>query len=163
MTEDYFEKEQDYTLLKGKYIDLQANYCQTSYTSRLYLKYLYDNKNSIINSNPYKNRYNYNNDVFIHVRLGDVVNKNPGLKYYTNVLESIHFDKGYISSDSIDHSICKELIAKYNLTVIILDEIQTIQFASTCKYIILSNGTFSWMIGSMGFFSKVWYPKVKKH
>lgn len=162
LPEDYFNKEQDYTLLKGKHIHLQANYCQTPFTSRLFLKYLNDNRQNIMFSNPYKERYNQNNDVFVHVRLDDVIDKNPGLEYYKIVLNSITFNRGYISSDSINHPICKNLISTFNLEAVILDEKHTIQFASTCKYIVLSNGTFSWMIGALGFFSKVWYPKVRK-
>jgi hypothetical protein len=34
-------------------------------------------------------------------------------------------------------------------------------FASSCKNVVLSNGTFSWLIGLLGFYSNVYYPKIK--
>lgn len=43
----------------------------------------------------------------------------------------------------------------------ILNEIDTIMFGSTCKNIILSNGTFSWMIGVFGYHSTIYYPDPK--
>jgi hypothetical protein len=46
--------------------------------------------------------------------------------------------------------------------VLDINEVDTIKFASTCKYIILSNGTFSWMIGVFAFFSDIYYPIMKK-
>jgi hypothetical protein len=45
--------------------------------------------------------------------------------------------------------------------IIYLDEISTFQFASTCKHIILSHGSFSAMIGYLSFFSTVHYPKYE--
>lgn len=39
-----------------------------------------------------------------------------------------------------------------------MDEIHTIQFASTCKHIVLSHGSFSAVIGYLAFFSNVYYP-----
>jgi hypothetical protein len=48
------------------------------------------------------------------------------------------------------------------LEVIDLDEVKTIMFASTCKNIILSGGTFSWLMGFLAFYSeKIYYPKIK--
>ena len=39
------------------------------------------------------------------------------------------------------------------------DEVETIMFGSTCKYIILTGGSFSYIIGLFGFFSKIYYLK----
>ena len=119
-----------------------------------------EQRKNIIDCNPYKDRYENNNDVCLHVRLGDVPNFNPGYDYYDKVLEQIKFENGYICSDSINHPICKRLIQKYNLVVIQESEVKTIQFASTCKNIVLSKGTFSWMIGLLGFYSTVYFPKL---
>jgi hypothetical protein len=70
------------------------------------------------------------------------------------------FSTGYISSDSINHPICKRLIEKYGLRIYNSDEIDTILFASTCSKIVLSTGTFSWLIGFLAPFSTVYYPKI---
>ena len=127
---------------------------------------------NIKRKNLYKHRYNNNDDVFIHIRLGDL--KDSILKeldqtrndnkqtYYDKILSLLTFNNGYISSDSIDSKYCKYLINKYNLKVIDLDEVKTIMFASTCKNLILSGGTFSWMMGFFAFYSKnIYYPKKK--
>lgn len=133
----------------------------------LYLQnYFYseDTKNKIIVKNNFKERYNNNDDLFIHLRLGDVESTTTELfGYYEKLLSSITFTKGYISSDSITNSFCEYLIKKYNLTIINYDEINTIMFASTCNNIVLSGGTFSWMMGFFAFYAKnIYYPKYDK-
>ena len=60
-----------------------------------------------------QNKFDYNNNnLYVHLRLGDIVNDNihESLYYYDTVISKIKFDKGYISSDSIDHEYCKYLI-----------------------------------------------------
>jgi len=139
------------------------SWCQTSKIA-YYIKSKIDSQmNHIISSNPNRNRYNNNSSVFVHVRLGDTVSMGVSVSYdyYDKVLSSISFETGYISSDSIDHEICQKLIQKYNLTIYNSDELGTIQFAATNKYLVLSNGTFSWLLGLFGFFSKIYYPKIK--
>jgi hypothetical protein len=121
------------------------------------------NKKMIINANIFKERINNNNDVFIHVRLGDVPHLNPGYAYYDKLLSNIVFDNGYISSDTINDEICKKLIQKYNLKSLEKNEIETIMFANTCKYLILSQGTFSWMMGIFNYNAeKIYFPKIKR-
>jgi hypothetical protein len=140
-------------------------WCQTCEFSH-YLKSYFDEdeqKNHIIKNNIYKERYNTNNDVFVHIRLGDIIEHIEWcqtFEYYDKILANIKFDNGYISSDSIDYYICKKLIKKYNLQIINTDEISTIMFGSTCKYIVLSGGTFSWIIGFLAYYSEVYYPKI---
>jgi hypothetical protein len=113
-----------------------------------------------MDKNPYTSRYNNNNDLYIHIRLGDACHYNPGIHYYLKTINTIDFDNLYISSDSIEHSIIREIIENYPTSKIInYDEINTIQFASTCKHIILSGGSFSAVIGYLSFFSTVHYPE----
>lgn len=121
-------------------------------------------RGKIIKKNTFKSRYKMNNDVFIHVRLGDIKDKgNNSFEYYNSILEKMSFDKGYISSDTIDSEICVKLIYKYNLSIINENEVKTIMFASTCNNIVLSGGTFSWLIGFLAFYSKyIYYPMNKK-
>ena len=129
---------------------------------KLYFNIAY-NKLKIINNNMFKDRYKNNNDLFIHVRLGDIKDRTDNIeKYYEKALLELNFDKGYISSDSINDKICQNMIRKYKLNVIDKSELETIMFASTCNIIILSGGTFSWLIGFFSFFAcKIYYPNMK--
>ena len=123
-------------------------------------KHLKDKMKNIINKNPYKERYNNNNDIFIHIRLGggSVRRLNVGLKYYIYFINSLNYDNIYIGSDNFNDNIIKEIKNLYP-TVILFKEnpIETIQFGSTCKNIVLSHGSFSAVIGYLGFFSNIYF------
>jgi len=149
-------------------------WCQTS-SIVSHIRNIVNFKNRVYNSNPYKERYGNNNDLFIHVRLGDALdlNFNVSYKYYDSVISKIYdsinyknnpyFNTGisYITSDSINHDICQRLIHKYGLKIYDKDEIDTVQFGSTCQNIVLSNGTYSWLIGLLSFRSNIHYPNIK--
>jgi hypothetical protein len=137
-------------------------YWQTKVTSKFIKASVKNQQVRIIDYNPYKDKYQNNNSVFIHVRLGDLIEiLHSSYEYYDKALGLITFDKGYISSDSIENDTCQKLIQKYGLEIYDGDEVSIIQFASTFKYLVLSSGTFSWMIGVFGFFSEIYYPKIK--
>ena len=124
--------------------------------------YLHIFKNDIIQKNEFKKRYNANNDVYVHIRLDDVSHLNPGINYYFNQIKNIKFDNLYISTDDKKHNIVTTIIKSYpNAKLIDYNEIKTIQFATTCKHIILSHGTFSALIGYMSFFSTIYYPEYE--
>jgi hypothetical protein len=121
----------------------------------------------IIDSNQFKQRYGKNEEVFVHVRLGDVPQFNPGFEFFDCALAQAKifpgFTGGYVSSDSIDDPICRRLMKKYNLQKWVANEVDTIKMASTSKILVLSNGTFSWFMGLLGFFTEaVYYPKVHR-
>jgi hypothetical protein len=112
--------------------------------------------------NPFRTRYGTNRDVFVHVRLGDVTNHAPSLAYFERALAAVPFEKGYIASDSPHHPLVRTLVEKYNLQFVNEMPHQIIQFANTCKYLVLGHGTFSWMMGFFAFDAKkVQYPVVK--
>tara|TARA_B110001450_G_C17632923_1_gene485989 strand:- start:870 stop:1724 length:855 start_codon:yes stop_codon:yes gene_type:complete len=164
-----------------------SEYCQLSFISKLLLDHFSDEnfelRKSIINNNIYKDRYNNNNDLIIHLRLLDPLkwtnewkndiknkyeNQNPfpvdGLNYYRYLLNSINYENGYITTDVPNCTLVNTLSREFNLKILDCnkiynndDEINTIQFASTCKYILLSHGTFSWLIGLLGFYSNIYY------
>ena len=137
------------------------NYFQTKDITNLLYKHLHteETKLNIIDKNPFKDRYNANNDVFIHIRLTDVARFNPGVDYYMKAISKLSYTKLYISTDEKTHSIIQQIIQKYPDTIIIeYDEIKTFQFGSTCKNIILSHGSFSSIIGYLSFFSNIYYP-----
>jgi len=140
------------------------NYFQTKEITGLLNTYLQrvETKKNIMNKNPFQNRYNNNNDLYIYVRLTDTAQWNPGINYYLNTIEKIQFDNIYMSTDDKEHDIIKKILKKYPLcNIITYEEVNTIQFASTCKHIILSHGSFSGMIGHLSFFSQVYYPKFE--
>jgi len=120
--------------------------------------------NNIWNANLYSYKYNDNNDLFIHVRLGDVTEKTISLEnYYINTINSLKFNRGFIASDDINHNFCKQLIKKYKLTIFDRSEVETIMFGSVCKNIILCGGTFSWLIGFLAMStSNIFYPELKE-
>jgi hypothetical protein len=119
---------------------------------------------NIVKNNKFTERYNANNDVFLHIRLGDVIQHNPGFKYYDKVLSSLEFNKGYIASDTSNHEICMKLKEKYaNIEILNSNEVDTILFGSTCKHVVLSHGSFSAIIGYMAFFSDVYYPMYESN
>lgn len=162
--------ENAYTLLTGPSITdniliPRDNYFQTHDIAMYLRNYLWSSAvcERIQHHNINKERYGCNNDVFIHVRLGDIAGspRTQQLSYYENALRNISFDKGYISSDSPNHPICRELCRKYGLTILNLDEVGTIMFGSTCKHVVLSHGTFSWIIGILSYMSDVYIPTHK--
>ena len=112
-------------------------------------------------------RYNNNNDLFLHIRVNDTENWNPGTEYYLDAIQKINIDittsNIYLASDNINSNIVIFITNKYNNIIIInYDEINTIMFASTCKNIILSHGSFSAVIGYLSFFSNIYYPKYSR-
>ena len=115
-------------------------YCHTKEFSLLLKTYFSDKhiQQDMIDKNIYRDIYKQNNDVFLHIRLDDAMKHNPGEQYYDNILSKLTFTNGYITSDTLHHPICQNLIKKYNLQTINEDIIETIMFGSTCKYIILS-------------------------
>jgi len=140
------------------------NYFQTKEITNFIYDYLHMDsiKTNIIEKNPFNNLYDANNDLFIHIRLTDVSHFNPGINYYLNAIKNIKFDNLYISTDDINHTIIKTIANLYpNTKLLSYDEITTIQFASTCKHIILSHGSFSAIIGYLSFFSNIYYPEYE--
>lgn len=131
------------------------------------IKYYFQSNNlfqNVRSKNVYQRKYENNNNLFIHVRLGDVAEKTINLEdYYVKTIKSLKFNKAFISSDSLEHNLCKMLIKKYNLLVINKSEVETILLGSACKNIILSGGTFSWLIGFLALpNANIFYPELKE-
>lgn len=140
------------------------NYFQTKEITNMLYNYLHKDKikSNIISNNQFKERYTKNNDLFIHIRLTDVARFNPGIKYYINAIKNINFDNLYISTDDKNNNMIIEILKLYpSVQLINFDEITTFQFASTCKHIILSHGSFSAVIGYLSFFSNIYYPEYE--
>jgi hypothetical protein len=140
-------------------------YCQLKEISHLLYAHirLPSIRDSIVAANPYSTRYRTNRDVFVHVRLGDVPQYCPDIAYFETALTSLApYEKGYISTDSPHHPLVKTLSAKYALQPLFVSELETLQFGSTCAHLVLSNGTFSWMLGALAVDAvSVQYPSIK--
>lgn len=137
---------------------------QTKEIISLIYEYLHSDhiKNKIMENNQFCTRYQNNNDVCMHIRLDDVAHFNPGINYYKKALSLLTFDQLYITTDQKNHEMIKQLISLYPHAIIIeYDEIRTFQFASTCKHIILSHGSFSAIIGYLAYFSDIYYPEYE--
>jgi hypothetical protein len=144
-----------------------SSYLQIPDTARIIRQFLTspEIQSSIIFNNPYKDRFNNNNDLYIHLRLGDVSYLAPDFQYFADAILAAQkvngpFSNGFISTESWDHPLTQRLIHTFNLKPLVLDEVNTFQFASTCRNVILSNGTFSWCIGVLSFFSTVVFPEL---
>lgn len=176
-TNDYIKKEE---INKDNYLEIYNSGClqtnldpnkcffQTKELTNFLYNYLITPKirNKIIDKNPFKNRYKNNNDLFIHLRLWGVSGLSPGSKYYINLIDSIKCDNIYLSTDVKNQKIFMEILDNYKnnpkFKVIKYDRVKNIQFASTCKNIILSHGSFSAIIGYFSFYSKIYYPEFEE-
>lgn len=140
-------------------LDLMDDYFQSEEITNVLHKHLRSNASHIMDKNPYRNRYQNNNDLFVHIRLGDSRKHNVGIDYYINCINSINFDNIYIASDNFGDSVIQKLKNLYPKAIFFTENpVSTIQFGSTCKNIILSHGSFSAVIGYLAFFSNVYFP-----
>lgn len=154
-----------YTLNNIDYnLDANSSFFQTRIISNMIYEHLRSDavKNKIMEKNPYNHRYNSNNDLYVHIRLRDTAQYSPGIKYFLKAIGEIQTDTIYLSSDELDHPIVSQLLEHFpNIVTLDYDEINTIQFASTCKHIVLSHGSFSALIGYLAFFSNIYYPEYE--
>jgi hypothetical protein len=113
-------------------------------------------KKNVIIKNPFNDKYNNNDDLFIHVMLQDADKKHPDINDYLNTINNIKYKNIYLSTDDATQSIVKELMKTYEKIILLnYNEIKTLQFASTCKNIILSYSSLSAVIGYLSFYSNI--------
>jgi len=145
-------------------IKVDSYYYQTPFIAKYLRNYLAEDehKTRIIQKNKFRERYRYNNDVFIHIRIkGAAQEYLPDYNYIDLALSRIKkYDNIYLASDEYSNPYCVDYITKYKMIPINYQEIETIQFGSTCRYIVLTNGTFGWITGVLGYFSEVYQPDL---
>tara|TARA_Y100000768_G_scaffold388754_1_gene386851 strand:- start:3068 stop:3817 length:750 start_codon:yes stop_codon:yes gene_type:complete len=135
---------------------------QSEEITNILYSHLKNKMENIIDKNPYKERYNNNNDVFLHIRLTDQNRFHIKIDYYIHCLNLLKYDKIYIGSNNFNADLIKEMKTLYpNIIFFKEGPIESIQFGSTCKNIILSHGSFSAVIGYLGFFSNVYFLNKK--
>lgn len=89
--------------------------------------------------------------IFIHIRLGDVNGSfSLDYNYYKNALNLLPAKKIVISTDSPGDELIQRLMGDFGAVLFKETPQNTILFASSCQYKILSSGTFSWWIGFLG-------------
>lgn len=142
--------------------NFMRNYFQNEEITTILHNHLKSKKTTIMNKNPYKERYNNNNDLFLHIRLTDAKKWNMGLAYYLYCIKLVKYDRIYIGSDNFNDDLIKQIKTLYPKVIYVKkNPVETIQFGSTCKNIILSHGSFSAIIGYLGFFSNVYFMNKK--
>lgn len=157
---NYFEILNSSDLLSN--LDSTWSFFQTQDIIHKIYNYLREEpqKNTIIKANPFKDNYNNNNDAVVHIRLTDVEQFNPGVEYYLNAISNIKYNKLYVITDDKNHNIINQILEKFpNSFLFDMNEVLTVQFASTCKHIIMSHGSYSALIGYLGYYSDIYYPK----
>lgn len=160
--DNYTELFNGRALLSNLAMDPDHCYLQTPEVSTLAHSFLRrpEVMSSVIAANPYKDRYQSNNSTFVHVRLTDVKQWSSGSRYYLKAIAATQFDTLYIASDDLNDEIIKEITAVYPAAILFAaTPIQTIQFGSTCRNVILSGGSFSGTIGLLSFFSSAYYSE----
>jgi hypothetical protein len=152
----------DKNIILSKEIDcIKKEYC-------LYLKQLFFENNEIQNKitqhNVFKERYLSNKDLYVYIYIinsSDEVYIKQLFEYYNETIKKVKYDKIYISSNNIQHGICKSLTDTYSMVIDDRETCEKIMFANTCKFLILSNDTISLLMGLFNFFSKyTFYPIV---
>lgn len=105
------------------------------------------------------------NDLLIHVRLGDYFHKyKRTLKYqfYEEVFARCKFDKLFICSDELSNREYLQWFDKYNPWYVDLNPIDTLKFMKLFNKIALSMSTFSWWGAFLSDATEIYYPICKK-
>ena len=108
-------------------------------------------------ANPWRDRFGANNDTFVHVRLGDTLRllgesaARPASVYARAIsARGARGGRVIIASDSPTHETVRTLLALVpGAEPLDLGIVQTIQFGATCAHLVLSDGTFSWLVAAL--------------
>lgn len=113
-------------------------------------------RESILRANPWRDRLGCNNDTFVHVRIGDMKDTARSFSNFSAAVmaaqshNNLTNGRVFIASDSPNHRIVRELAQRFEGTVLSsFDRVEIIQFGATASKLVLSDGTFSWLIGVM--------------
>ena len=129
-----------FTILQEENINCNLNanwnFFQTKEITNFLCTCLHESKEKIIERNPYKERYNNNNDCYIHLRLGDIAERHPdyipGIPYLLKAIECFEYENIYISTETPEHKIIQDLIQLF-------PNIKDIDATNMRKYILENN------------------------
>ena len=119
-------------------------------------------RNALLAANPWRERANANDDVFVHLRLGDIDKTHPhSSRAYTDYISAIvnvtATDGGrkkgriVVASDEPNRFEVRAIVDHFSGEILDLDRISTWQFGMLCKHLVLSESTFSWAVAAMHF------------
>jgi len=131
------------------------------------ITYYFNSKNKIKKWLEIDNSYRIPTaeDLVLHVRGGDIYNKNPNCNhppvpfyYYKNIIESESFNKLYIVTEFTSDIMVKKLSEKYKSEIISQSPIEDYFFMLNSKKLVLSLSTLSWWSGWMSNAEKIYFP-----
>jgi hypothetical protein len=104
------------------------------------------------------------NEVFVMYRIGDIegIRQMLPIEYYQDALNKISSKSGYITSDSPNHPNVIKLSKEFNLTIYNNTPSETINFAKNFNNLVLSEGSFSWWIGTLSNSKNVYYNQRER-
>ena len=104
----------------------------------------------LLRANPWRDRAGKNNDLFVHLRLGDATQWTPrAVEDFCVAIKATKYDDIYVASDSLSHQDVRILQTQFGAKLFNASTVKTIQFGSLCKHIIVTDGTFGWMIAAL--------------
>lgn len=97
------------------------------------------------------------NSLLVHVRLGDCDGspRRLPIEYYQDAIRNTAFSKGYICSDTMDHPDVENLMEEFGLIPYDIPAVQILKNSKQFDKMILSEGTFSWWLGSLSDASEI--------
>lgn len=107
------------------------------------------------------------NDLVMHVRGGDLYNKNGNAQhtpcpysYYKNIIDETKYDKLYIVTEREDDLVVQRIAKDYDLTVISQTIMEDYYFMYHAKKLVLSVCTIAWWAGWLGKAEVVHFPMI---
>ena len=128
----------------------RTSFFQTPYFAHLF----YDRLKEARNRLSEKQR---SNTIFVHMRLGDREHACRSAADYIQAIQNVKEtnDQVYVASDTPNHPNVKQVLQACGAQLVQENEVQTILFGATCNKLVLSDGTFSWLIGALSSASSV--------
>ena len=134
------------------------SYFQTPWFARLLReKVLPSMRDSIEGANPWRSRIGRNNDTCLHVRLGSGIEDTDfgsvplPAYFFPSFLGAVGSPPGrvLIATDKPGAQGVTVLVQALGAQLLDLNAVHTVQFLATCAHLVLSDGTFSWLIGAL--------------
>lgn len=106
-------------------------------------------------------------DLFIHVRLGDVVsgkwsNRLLSFDYFDIILRNVKANRVFISSESIYHPLLEPFDKYSPIYLLNANHIETFNFIKLFDRIAISQSSYSWWAAYLSDAKEIYYPIVQK-